>query len=209
MSKLKPRDQHFLEVLEASETGQKIIAETRAKVAAERQKLIDELHALEAAQEREYPNHEKAIQDQVAKVRAAEQSLKGENAKLNAVVNALHNAKAEITSRRNQIETALRNIPEEALISQFRSSLYEDWEETRRKFDYVCVGDVDPLSGVESERVFNNMESINARVEAIRQAIAAAEDLLLVADPFTIPARLAALRANLPDVKPASIPAKK
>ena len=76
----------------------------------------------------------------------------------------------------------------------------DDLHKTQKRIDYVEEHQRNQVTGRAVHQVRNNVASIAARVSAINDAMQMAEALRFEPDQSIVPARLAELRAGLPEV---------
>jgi hypothetical protein len=191
-----------IEAFALSPTGQQIAAESHAATVRSRQEIRDALDALDAQAEKELPRVRKAQDDAIAAVREGERKLRALNDALNRASAAVSAGAHAYSHERARLEGLLRDLPEKAQIDEFLRAMLDELDATRRKIEVETSVITDRLTGKKTERRINNKSSIDARVAAIRAAMEEAEGLALIADPSTIPARLEALRASIPEIGP-------
>ena len=113
---------------------------------------------------------------------------------------------AEVAGERLDYEAARRSheaallAPEFPEIAEFSRWARDEIDRTNKMIATATTLEKNARTGRERAIVSSNAASIAARTAALRQAIEAAAELRLIADPRQIPERLAALRAVLPAV---------
>ena len=88
-------------------------------------------------------------------------------------------------------------------IGAFLADMLDEIAATRRMFGYTVTLSDPNLAGRRVEKTTNNGATVNARITAIRDAMAEAEALRLKADQAGVTARLKFLRDSLPKVEQA------
>jgi hypothetical protein len=207
-------DREFVAAMRRAPSGQAVIQAATARTAAERQKLIDELAAMDSDATKTFPKLQKAVEAEIANVRAAELALRAANERLRLAGLAKSGASVDYDYARQRIEAALRNNSYSTMFDDFARKMLDELHVTRKKYEggYVQVRDRFPKQGpgyfIPPHNLvgYNNAELVNARRTAIEAALAEAEGLRLAADQADVPARLAALHAGLPEVAPAVVP---
>jgi hypothetical protein len=109
---------------------------------------------------------------------------------------ASHTHGAELAKLEGQlIETA---SPE---IAMFLSDMRDEMDKTYKRFVFHNSKEVvNRVTGTKADVTVNNLASVQARQDAIREAQAAAENMRLEPDQSTVTARLQELRSTLPAI---------
>jgi hypothetical protein len=200
----------FIEAMKRAPAGRAVIQAETARVIASRQKLIDELAALDAKAAVDFPKLDKAVQSEIAATRASEDALRAQNDKLRAANFAKSGAVIAYDAGRQRIEAELRARPAAKIIDEFQISMRDEIDAAMRKHEGGRIQENRPLARNPQERIlvhgYGNRASVAARLDAIHAAIAAADSLRLAADQGDLAAKLDALRAGLPAIESAVIP---
>jgi len=174
--------------------------EAAAQLLAKRKGLAAELRKLEREAEKEFPKLRTAVEAAAAEVHAAESVLDLAREKYRAAASAVSAGSFGHSRSRDELELELRATaaPE---IDAFIRSAWEEWESLAKQASTSMEISRHRVTGRRREVGSSNTASINARRQALRHVIAAAEELKLEPiEPASIPARLAKLRDELPSV---------
>ncbi len=200
----------FIEAMKRAPAGQAVLKAETARVITARQKLLDELAALDAKAAVDFPKLDKAVQVEIAATRAVELALKAQNAKLSAANFAKSDAVIAYDAGRRRIEAELRDTRAAKVIDEFQISMRDEIDAAMKKHEGGRVQENRPLARDPRERIlvhgYGNRLSVKNRLDAIHGAIAAAEALRIAADQGDLVAKLDALRAGLPAIESAVIP---
>jgi hypothetical protein len=85
------------------------------------------------------------------------------------------------------------------LLAEFRTEMLTALEAARKAAGFATEVERNAITGIGTTRTRNNLTSVQRRIDAVRNAMAAAEEMALAeADQSVVPAKLAELRAALP-----------
>lgn len=191
-----------IEAIRGSKFFAEITDQQKAAAAARRREVAAELKRHEASAEKTLGRQDKALEDAIAAVRAAEQSviaLRNKAVSLRAEKTA---ASFAYTARHDELTRELIQTAD-PLISEFKRWCNEESAKLR-KVAITPDGPAriqDPLTGLWRDAPKNEPsthERVIARLSALRDAIAAADELALRADQNDVAAELQLLRDKLP-----------
>jgi hypothetical protein len=204
MNSTKPTtDAVVLDALRRTPVVEKAVAERAAAVVAERRALAARLAEVEdGAPAKHYlalvKQHEAAIEA----ARAAHKAYETAQHKVAVVHAERMTASFSIHGERNELIAKLHATAERAEIDAFISAMRDELQATRRMADSREVTVTNKLTGKRGLKTYNNGAALAGRLLAISDAIQAAEDMRLLPDQASVPARLAELRAALPPPPP-------
>ena len=199
MAKVRTEDSKFLETLQASEVGAKILEASTRAVVAQRTKIASELTARTAENGSKWPKLVTASEKALEGVRAAEEALAVARAKLAAANAARASESNDYSLTRARLEGELGETAS-PLIDAFIAEMRADMEASRKKLDTADRSRKHPITGHALFERVSNSESIRQRVAAAFEAIAAAQAMKLIPDQSSVDAAIAELRRNLPAV---------
>jgi hypothetical protein len=178
-----------------SPVGETILADTAVREAAKRKVVADRLAELRTEQGATLPALKKAAEAALARVESAREALKMAEQN-HAVAAGKHMSKSiELGSLCDRLENLLRDTaPVE--IDDFIYEMSELHEENRRRLQVMeRTGKRNPIDDSAPVIVHTNLTALNARLAAIRAAMAAAEALrILPIVPLDLDGLLQALR---------------
>jgi len=181
-----------------SPVGETILADTALREASKRKVIADRLADLRTEQGATLPALKKAAEVALTRVESARQALKA--AELNHAA-AAGQYLAKGLDLGNQIDRLTAQLRDSAPIEidDFIDEMRTRYEEDRRKLQVLeRRGKINPLDDSRPLIVHTNLQALNARLEAIREAISAAEALKVAPVlPLDIEARLVALRKGV------------
>jgi hypothetical protein len=195
-----PEDKELLAALRGSEFVRKVVAERNTTVLAFRKTAADKLAKLEAAAEVSFPKLRKAKERAEASARAAEIAWRDACTVAQQAQRDLSSASHTHSAEQLKLEQQLAETasPEIAL---FIADMRDQVEATFKQFRYQTASETENVvTGKKRDVTVNNAKSIQARQEAIRDAIGSAEAMKLDPDQASVPARLQDLRNNLPAI---------
>lgn len=176
-------------------TGRKILEEEAAEQTSDREAVIAELEAVGQERAATLPDLREAVQEAEAEAREAWEAYATADEARHRASNALMAATSSLEARRDRLQARLRQMADpriEAAIAE----LQELWLLERRTPADITAG---PRNHITGQTVnYSNYESVQARVMAIRAAIAELEALKV--DPSAdVPARIAEIRDSIPE----------
>lgn len=201
LNAMKDSEFEALAALARQPTTQKILADDRARIVAERKARLDSIHALDAEAETAWPAGQAAIKAAAAKVRAAEVELRYAN-------DALAKAHAEAaaashthTIARQGAERALIDGADSATIAAWRSELLDELDRLRRSGILIYSETIErhQVTRKQRKRGVTNAASVAARMKAVLDS--RCEDLALEPDQSRLPAIIAEIRASWPPLE--------
>lgn len=193
-------DQELLAALGQNPEIKKYVADKNARDTAGRQKIIDTIAALDAKAARELAAFKKVVQTKIVGVREAEKTLRAANDELSVASFAESGANLTYSTERQSLEVLLRLGVDADLFDNFQREMRDEVEKTRKKFVGGYVQMTHEVTRKTELRGYNNSDTVNARLAAIRAAMEEAERLRISADQTKVAARLDELRAGLPEV---------
>lgn len=210
-------DHALLGALRGSQLVKAAVAEAEARQVAERKKLRAELDALIADASKKLPRLRGEVEAALQEAAASRAlivtgqamthlAIMEANAKITLAQHRAGEAQAKVTSasfaftsKYDEIEKALRDSADGAL-GAFIRELNDLWHQTRRT-PLVPQTLARTIRGARVEIASSNAKQVAARLGAIREAIATAEDFQLEPIIENLAERLDALRAGLPSVE--------
>jgi hypothetical protein len=172
--------------------------DTAVREAAARNVVADRLSELRAEQTATLPALEKAANAALARVESAREALKVAE-RNHAIASGQHLSKS--LNLGNQIDRLIAQLRDSAPIEidDFIDEMRQLHEEDRRKLQVLeRRGNMNPLDDSRPLIVHTNLQALNARLEAIREAISAAEVLKIAPMlPLDIDERLKVLRQEV------------
>jgi hypothetical protein len=176
------------------------LAAHQAAIALQRSTQIKELARLQRDWAKIFPGLEAALAAAIAAVKAADLAALEARRRLDIAAGAKAQGYHRFTSSVDRLENQLRQTAEPAL-KEFRSEMLDALDKARRAAAWSSAHDINEVTGAGRTITVNNLASVHARTDAIRAAMAAAEELALSElDQSLIPGRLQELRAALPAI---------
>jgi len=192
----------FLEQLKQTAVGQQLLNRQAAEMRERRQALADEIAALQEDRTRTLPPLRKAVDKATAELQSAQAVLDEAKNAARAATGQHEHAKAAFSARRRRLENLLRAIAPPA-IARFVERLQDETTALcarRVQTGAQRTNRLNAAGGLVREH-YSDGPSIARRLEAIRQAIDAAELMKLeVTGDAELDARLEKLYTALPDV---------
>lgn len=177
------------------------LAERDGALVKTRKALLADLRRLEKEAEASFPRYYAAVDAAVAEHNRAQKALREAGAKLNAAVARRSQASLGYDRERQRIEDELRATADNDAIDGFRRAMFDAIDATRKMLESQALHLRNRVTGKGEPVVRSNARSIQTRVEAINEAIEAAETLRSEPDQRLVPEKLAELRAALPAVE--------
>ncbi len=189
-----------LRLLENSSVLREMREEAAAEVLARRKAQAAELHKLERDAVRDFPKLRASLDAAIGELRELEKSLEAARDKYRAAANRVSSVSFERSRARDHLEAQLRETaPPE--IDQFIRWARDDWDATAKAASTSLETRRQKVTGQRRLIGTSNAPSVRVRLEALRTAIAAAEELKLEAiESSSVADRLDKLRAELPPV---------
>ncbi len=192
------KDESFIDLLKDSNLGREILGEKQAKEFKKRQELANQLAALEAIALSDHPKDEATIALVNADFLKAKKAFYEFQQRCAAIIGEIEYRGSQNSQQRLHIEEKLRETASSE-IERFKDDMRDEW---RKCLLPHVLEQVTRSIGTLKPRIetISNRASIEARISAIREAIHMAEELKLAPDQSNIKERLAAIRANLPEI---------
>lgn len=204
----KSLDFEVVAALARQPATQKLLADERTRVVAERKARVERIHVLDAKGAVAWPAGQAAIQAAVAKVRDAERALRQANDALaKANLDSVLSTHAHTVARQAE-ETALIASADMATIEAWKSEMIDEHTALCRP-GIVATGTSTERSEVTKREVrhhlTSNSASIRARLKAVLEAYHAADLLALEPDQARLPQIIAEIRSSLPQIEETTI----
>ncbi|HBF32095.1 hypothetical protein [Rhizobium sp.] len=197
----RPDQAETLAILQGSSFVQQAMQEKSARIAQER-KLADQKRAeIDRLREKEYPALNEKLRRGLEEVQAAEKALEQAKRAYGDLFRSNLQRKMAL-DRAFDDETRLLLTSCDPSIDLFVSEMHDAIDEARRSVTISHeIIERHPVTGKITRRVESNASLVNARLQAIREAMDSANALKLEPDQSKIPQLLEALRQELPAVK--------
>lgn len=196
-------DPDILGMLAESPQVKRMLRDRAVVVLAERAAQLRDLRALETEAAAAAPKLAAAIEKVTAEKKKVDAAQRSVDERLSTAIIEKHNFSVEFGRRHDALEAALRATAS-PLIGKFCEEMRAAWDKTRRSPLIETTAESEkknPLTGRYDQYIRTNSKLVATRLRAIREVIAAAEDLAITeADQSeaTIGARLGELAAKLP-----------
>jgi multidrug efflux pump subunit AcrA (membrane-fusion protein) len=197
------RERAFSVILQSEQFRKAAEAEAAERL-AERKRQAARLAELDKKAETTYAKDEKALAEASAELQAARAAVQQAEQKFLSLRAARTAASFRLTAERDELERALKESSS-PLIAEFISWC---WDEQRRirvmKFGSLPTPEIINLVtgrvAIKTDAEPSLPELARRRMEALRDAVAEAEPLHLLADQSDIGERLTKLRTSLPEI---------
>jgi DNA-binding phage protein len=196
----KTPDENFLAAIKASSVGAQINKEQLQAIAQQRKVAANELAAVNAANLKEWPEAVAAQEKAIAKAREIEKQLAKAWEEVNRWTNERSRISNDYSMRRTQLEYELKESSS-PLIDECIKVLWAEIDATWKLKEIVFETVTNALTRKKEVVEKSNYASCKARVAAIRAAIPEVEEMKLIADQSSVPAALEAIKAGLPTVE--------
>lgn len=193
-------DRGILDALRGSEMIRKAVTERDTHVVAFRKTVAGKLEKIEAAATERFPKMRSELEAAIKEAREAEIAWRR---KADRAFDLQSKSSAESSLHGIEVGRLQGQLAETASpeIVPFVADMWSLWEDCLKRFEVHHAVETVNILGKKGAVTQNNKESILARQEAIRDAIAAAEAMRLEPDQSTVSVRLQELRQNLPAIK--------
>jgi hypothetical protein len=195
-ARVKPTHAEVIDLMAGSEAFRTAQHERDAKLLARRRQLAGELTALDGPRGAEFREGQSRLDKAIAEQAAAQRAVITAANKLGAVRAECARTSAAHAARHDELEQELRASCHPA-IAPFIVDMKSLWDGIR-KYRPPAPTVTTTLSGEKIVKGIDVQSVTLARITAIRDAIAAAEDLALEPDQAQVPARLEELRRGIP-----------
>ena len=197
---IKNSEMEALAALARAPATQKAVAEAHTREVADRTARVARIAALDKQAETDWPADQSAIAKAIKKVRDIERMLLAANDELRAVNSDAFNKSHAYTRSRQEEEAALIERAELPTINAWKNELLNELTALGRPSVIVTSRTVERslVTRKEIRSGFSNVESVRARMKAVRASYETADELKLVADQRKLPAIIDSLRASWP-----------
>jgi hypothetical protein len=208
-AKPKPDTDILLAALARKPENQKLLADDRAAIVADRKARLARIKALDAKAEIDWPREQAAIAGAVAKVRAAERELRAANDGLNVVNAAAFEAQHARTVARRAEEAALLAGADVAAVEKFKGECLDELARLRGPGVLVSGETVErnPVTRETVRRLHGNGAAVKARLDAVLASYRGADELKLEPDQARLGEIVEAIKAAWPIVETPALPA--
>ena len=208
-AKPKPDTDILLAALARKPENQKLLADDRAAIVADRKARLARIKALDAKAEIDWPREQAAIAGAVAKVRAAERELRAANDGLNVVNAAAFEAQHARTVARRAEEAALLAGADVAAVEKFKGECLDELARLRGPGVLVSGETVErnPVTRETVRRLHGNGAAVRARLDAVLASYRGADELKLEPDQARLGEIVEAIKAAWPIVETPALPA--
>jgi hypothetical protein len=193
-------DKSIMDALRGSELVRKAAADRDTHVVAFRKTAATKLAKIQEEAEGRFPKRQVELQLAIKAAREAEIEYRR---KADAAYELQSKMSAEHSAHGNEIARLEAQLAETASpeIVPFIADMRLLWEDCLKQYQVHHSVEVVNILGKKGSITQNNKSSVQARQEAIRDAITAAEAMRLEPDQSTVSARLQELRQNLPAIE--------
>jgi hypothetical protein len=189
---------NVVELIAETPLVREALAQRSAAIALQRSVQIKELARLQREAMKSFPALEAALQAAVTAVKDADRAALEARRRFDRAAGEKAEAAYRYTGAVDRLEDQLRKTASPA-IKEFVSEMLTALDETRKAAAWSTTHEVNEVTGAGRTTTANNLKSLSARIDAVREAIRIAEELALSeADQSVVPAKLAELRAALP-----------
>jgi hypothetical protein len=196
-------DQNILGLLAESPQVKRMVRERAAAVTAERASKLRDLRALEAEAATDTPRLIADVERITAEKKKVDAAQFAVDQRLSTALVAKHNYGVAFGRRHDEIEASLRATAS-PLIASFVAEMNAEWHKARREPLIESTAEserTNPRTGRHEQYIKTNVKLVAERLRAIREVIAAAEQLAISEQDQTdanIGPKLGELAAKLP-----------
>jgi hypothetical protein len=167
---------------------------------AERRRRLAAIEKINGEAAKAYPKEEAKRSAAVERLRQAERDLKLAQRELDAINASIANDRGARESARREHELTLI-VGDWSSIEQFRLEALGEAERTRKAVVSRTTNRRNEITGKIERASQSNYPSVTRRLSAIVDSIRELPDLRLIADVREIPSKIAAIKANWPQIE--------